>query len=162
MKKKVIPFGKSVIGYGILFIIIFGVSLYLIIKGNKDWWRYAILTLLILISLYFFLSPVIMYIVYINGDTLSMKKDFGIFAEDRIQYAETVDLKQVKVYKIVLSGKNSRSETYPSKPQKKKYIEFEMQDGAVKRLYVSTLLDKQIVFILNYIKQITGFDAAIE
>ena len=158
MKKTIFPFGKYILIYGALFLAVIGVSIYVFTRSDNTWIRYVVLALLIAISGYFFLSPVFIYQIKIIDSTISMKNDFGLFQEDRIQKATTVELKEVKEYKVILSEKNSNGEPYKDKTSKKKYIEFIMNDDSIKRLYVSQLSNSQLYMILKYIKDVAGLD----
>ena len=169
MKKRIIPLGISTLIYGIVFLAITGLSIYITIKQlspdvELQWWRLVIVWVLFLAVGYLFISSTFMYVVRINDNLISMKKDFGLFEEDRVQSAETVDLTQVKEYKVILSDKNSKGEPYKTKVAKRRFILFTLNDeeGTEKRLFIHYLNKKQALNLLNYIKEKTGLDVVTE
>lgn len=167
MKKKYIPFGTSILLYGALFIVVLTISIIILITSFSTL-KVILFPIISLICLYFFLSPVIMYQIDVSDNILSMKKDFGIFKEDRIQSACKVDLNEVVSYKVVLSERDSEGRPYSSGSGKKKYIEFVMKGldetgGEVKkRLFVSNYSSSQLFKILKYIKERSGIDISNE
>lgn len=169
MKKRIIPLGLNTLIYGIVFLAITGLTVYITInqfspKVVLQWWRLAIVWVLFLAVAYLFVSQALMYIIKIDDNLISMKKDFGLFEEDRVQYKETVDLKEVKEYKVILSDKNSKGEPYKTKVSKKRFILFTLNDeeGTEKRLFIQYLNKKQALALLNYIKEKTGLDVVTE
>ena len=161
-KKTFIPFCVSTILYGVGALAAIALLVYILVSENRDALRLIIGSLLLLILLYSFVSPIIMYRMKFDGEALSMNKDFGIFKEDRVQYKEKVELKNIKEYKVILSDRNSKGEAYKTKAPKKKYIEFIMNDGSKKRLYVSLYFKKQILKVLSLVKDITGIDVTTQ
>ena len=157
LTKTLVPIGVSIIIYGVLLLVISAITIFVAIK-SPDWWRLLIVGLIDAAALFFFITPLISYIVYIKQDKVSMKKDFGLFQEDRVQSAQTVELKDVVKYRVILSEKNSLNEPYSSKTAKKKYIEFEMVGQSQRRLYVSMLSKKQLVKVLKYIREVTNLE----
>ena len=167
MKKKILPLGLSTLIYGIVCVLILGLSLFITLKQFEEGvepqiWRIIVVWILFLFVLYMFIAPVIMYTISIKDNLISMKKDFGIFEEDRIQYKEEVNLSEVKEFKIILSDKNSKGEPYKSRVSKRKFILFVMNDQLEKRLYVSNLNKKQLVNLVNYIKEKTSLELTLE
>lgn len=161
LKKTIVPFGISVLIYGIIFLVVAGIATFVIIS-NPEWWRILIVSLLAALAFVFFLLPFINYRVFIRENKISMKKDFGIFSEDRIQTAQTVELENVISYKVILSERNSDNEPYSGRTAKKKYIEFTLADNSKRRLYVSVLAKKQLVNILKYIREVTNLELTNE
>ncbi|MCR5565080.1 MAG: hypothetical protein K6F59_04750 [Gammaproteobacteria bacterium] len=169
MKKRIIPLGISTLIYGIVFLAIAGLSIFITIqqcspKVELQWWRLVIVWVLFLAVAYLFVSSTLMYVIRIDNNLISMKKDFGLFEEDRVQSAETVDLTTVREYKVILSDKNSKGEPYKTKVAKRRFISFTINDeeGTEKRFFIHYLNNKQALALLNYIKEKTGLDAVTE
>lgn len=164
MKKRIVPLGKSILIYSALFLVLIGVSIFILLS-NFTIFRLIILLILDIISLYYFIVPLVCYQIRVDNDTLSMRKDFGIFKEDRIQHEVSVDLKNIKSYKLVLSYKDSIGQAYSTRVSKRKYIEFNMiseKEEDIKRLYISCLHNKQILKLLEYIKTQSNIEISNE
>ncbi len=161
LNKKIVPLGTTIIIYGVLLLVITAITVFVAVKA-PDWWRLLIVGLIDLAALFFFIAPLVSYIVTIKEDKISMKKDFGLFAEDRVQSVQTVELKDVLKYRVILSEKNSDNEPYASKTAKKKYIEFDMANETNRRLYVSMLSKKQLVGLLKYVREVTNLEISNE
>ncbi len=157
MNKKYHPFGKNQLMYGIFFILVIALMTFVFIK-TQDTLRIILVCVLFLIVAYYFISPILIYSVKIKGNKISMKKDFGIFKEDRIQKKTEADLTEVKEYMVIMSDRDSEGQPYQQRAPKKKYIELIMNDDTKKRFYVSNMSDKQLKKIISDIKEITGKD----
>ena len=161
-KKTIIPFGTMIIIYGAVFLVVLGLAAYFItsaaLKDTLEVWRVVVFGLIILVIAYFFISPLIMYSIKIRDKVISMKKDFGIFPEDRIQSKQDVNLEEINAYRLIKSEKNSDGEPYKGKVSKKTYVEFDMNDGSKKRLFVSNLGNKQLLKFIDLIKELSGVE----
>ncbi len=163
MKKTYLPFGRNIIIYGIVFLVALGLFLFFMLKdGGPTPLQIVLLSVLVLIVGYYFISPMLIYKVKIKNDTISINKDFGLFKEDRIQNKVDVNLKDIKSYRVILSDRNSEGVAYQAKAPKKMFIEFILSDEEKKRIFVSNMSKGQIKSILSNIKEITGLDKSTE
>ena len=166
MKKRIFPLGISILIYGIVTLVVLGLAIFITIRQQEDTqlWRIIVVWVLFAIVLLFTVTPIIVYSIKLKDNTLSMMKDFGLFPEDRVQYKESVNLKEIKEYKVILSEKDSRGEPYKTKAPKRTFISFTMNDeqGTVKRLFVHNLGKKQLVKLLDLIKEISGIEVTTE
>ena len=166
MKKRIFPLGLSLLIYGIVTLVVLALAIFVTIRqhDNPQTWRVIVVWVLFAIVLYFTVSPLIIYSIKLKDNTLSMMKDFGLFPEDRVQDKESVNLKEIKEYKVILSEKNSKGEPYKTKAPKRTFISFTMNDeeGTVKRLFVHNLGKKQLVKLLDLIKEISGIEVSTE
>ena len=168
MKKRIFPFGIFTIIYLIVALAVLAFGIYITISQlsspNGQIWRIIVIWVLFLIIGFLAISPIITYQVIIDGNTISMNKDFGLFEEDRVQSKTDVDLNKVKEYKLILSSKNSKGEPYKTKVNPRKFIAFTLNDEneTVQRLFVNNMNKKQIIKLLDYIKDVTGLDVTNE
>ena len=163
MKKTYLPFGTFIKIYGAIFLIVLGLFLYFILReGGATPLQIVFLSILVLLVGYYFVSPMIIYIVKIKDKEISIKKDFGLFREDRIQSKVNLNLDDVKEYKVILSDRDSEGKAYASKAQKKMYIEFILNDESKRRIFVSNMSKNQLKKILSDINSITGLEATTE
>ena len=162
MKKTYLPFGKFIIIYGSVFLVALALLFVFIFKDGSTHLQIILLSVLSVLVGYYFISPIIIYSVKINGSVISIKKDFGIFKEDRIQKKTDVDLADIKEYKVIMSDRDSEGVAYASKATKKMYIEFVMNDDSKKRIFVSNMSKKQLKGIQSNIKEITSKEPSQE
>ena len=168
MKKRIFPLGTFIIIYLVAARAVLGFGIFITINQlsseNGQIWRIIIIWVLFLLIVFFAVSPIIMYQVKINDNVISMSKDFGLFEEDRVQSAVSIDLKNVKEYKVILSTKNSKGEPYKSKVSPRKFIAFTMNDEneTVERIFVHNMNKKQILKLLSYIEEVTGKEVSNE
>ncbi len=162
MKKRIFPFGTFIIIYMVVALLVLGLGIFITVNQlsseNGQLWRIIVIWVMFLLIAFFSISPIIMYQVKINDNVLSMGKDFGLFEEDRVQSATTIDLTNVKEYKVILSTKNSKGEPYKSKVSPRKFIAFTLKDDSVERLFVQNMNKKQILKLLSYIEEKTGLE----
>ena len=153
MKKRIFPFGLTVILYSAFFLMITGVAVFImVVYGNLT--RYIILSVVLLLCLYICFYPLFAYTIQIDDDHIIMKKDNGLFKEDRIQYETDVNLKEAESCKLIKSDADSLGNKYGSKVSLKKYLEFSIGEEK-KRIYVSLLSQKQLLKLKKYIEDKT-------
>jgi len=163
MKKTYLPFGKYIIIYGSVFLVALALFFVFMFKeGGPTPLQIVLLSILVVLVGYYFISPIIIYSVKIKDGVISIKKDFGLFKEDRIQKKTQVELKDIKSYKVIMSDRDSEGIAYQAKAQKKMYIEFIMNDDSKKRIFVSNMSKKQVKSILSNIKEITNKEISTE
>jgi len=163
MKKKyLIPMGTIMLLYLIIFIVVLAGSITALIKMDLGTVQIIVICLLNILILYYLVSPIFFYGISIDNEKVSIKSDFSIFKEDRVQKAVSVNYGDIKEYKVILSDRDSEGNAYKGKTQKKKYIEFVLNDGSKKRIYVSMHNNKQILLVLNTVKEKTNLDVITE
>ena len=163
MKKTYLPLGRNILVYGIVFLVAVGLFLFFMLKeGGPTPLQIVLLSILVLIVGYYFISPMLIYKVSIKDNTISINKDFGLFKEDRIQAKTVVELKEVASYRVILSDRNSSGVAYQAKAPKKMFIEFILKSDEKKRIFVSNMSKKQLKSILSNIKEITGIEKSTE
>ncbi|MCR5741257.1 MAG: hypothetical protein K6G38_02190 [Gammaproteobacteria bacterium] len=166
MKKRIFPLGLSALLYAViaLAVLAFAIVITVTQKDNQQAWRIIIVWAVFAIVLYFLVSPIIVYSIKLENDTLSMSKDYGLFEEDRVQSKESVNLKEIKEFKVILSEKNSKGEPYKARVPKRKFLSFTMNDeaGTIKRLFVHNLSNKQLLKLVDTIKEISGVELTTE